>query len=81
MRASRLVAPYPRCLTLFCGAVYEPPDPPGESGARENEHVGRDGVPYFVKTLGCAVCIEVCPWSEPGQGPRLSEQLLARRLR
>ncbi len=38
-------------------------------------------VPYFVKTLGCAICIEVCPWSEPGRGPVLSEQLLARRSR
>jgi epoxyqueuosine reductase QueG len=36
-------------------------------------------VPYFVKTYGCANCIEVCPWSEPGRGPALSEQLLARR--
>ncbi len=23
-------------------------------------------VPYFTKTFGCAICIEVCPWSEPG---------------
>ena len=36
-------------------------------------------IPYFVKTYGCAICIEVCPWSEPGRGPALSEQLLARR--
>jgi epoxyqueuosine reductase QueG len=36
-------------------------------------------VPYFSVTEGCAICIEVCPWSEPGQGPRLSELLLARR--
>jgi epoxyqueuosine reductase len=36
-------------------------------------------VPYFVKTFGCAICIEVCPWSEPGRGPRLSERLLRRR--
>jgi epoxyqueuosine reductase len=36
-------------------------------------------VPYFVKTLGCAICIEVCPWSEPGRGPSLSEALLRRR--
>lgn len=36
-------------------------------------------VPYFVKTYGCAICIEVCPWSEPGRGPALSEQLLAKR--
>ena len=36
-------------------------------------------IPYFVKTLGCAICIEVCPWSEPGRGPGLSEQILRRR--
>lgn len=36
-------------------------------------------VPYFVKTLGCSICIEVCPWSEPGRGPKLSQRLLARR--
>ena len=36
-------------------------------------------VPYFVKTFGCAICIEVCPWSDPGRGPSLSERLLARR--
>ncbi|MCZ6915158.1 MAG: 4Fe-4S dicluster domain-containing protein [Gemmatimonadetes bacterium] len=36
-------------------------------------------LPYFVKTLGCAICIEVCPWSEPGRGPELSQRLLARR--
>ena len=36
-------------------------------------------IPYFVKTLGCAICIEVCPWSEPGRGPGLAEALLRRR--
>ena len=36
-------------------------------------------IPYFVKTYGCAICIEVCPWSEPGRGPRLSTLVLARR--
>ena len=36
-------------------------------------------VPYFVKTYGCAICIEVCPWSEPGRGPALSETLLRKR--
>lgn len=36
-------------------------------------------VPYFAKTFGCAICIEVCPWSEPGRGPRLSDRVL--RLR
>ena len=36
-------------------------------------------IPYFVKTYGCAICIEVCPWSEPGLGFDLTEQLLKRR--
>jgi epoxyqueuosine reductase QueG len=36
-------------------------------------------VPYFVKTVGCAICIEVCPWSETGRGPTLSDRLLRRR--
>ncbi len=34
---------------------------------------------YFAETAGCAICIEVCPWSEPGRGPALSERLLAKR--
>jgi len=36
-------------------------------------------VPYFVKTCGCAICIEVCPWSEPGRGPAISERVLKLR--
>jgi len=36
-------------------------------------------IPYFVKTHGCAICIEVCPWSVPGRGTSLSEKLLAKR--
>jgi len=36
-------------------------------------------IPYFVKTYGCAICIEVCPWSEPGRGEWLSAKLLAAR--
>lgn len=36
-------------------------------------------VPYFSMTEGCAICIEVCPWSEPARGPGLSERLLAAR--
>ncbi len=35
--------------------------------------------PYFTKTWGCGICIEVCPWSEPGQGAGLSAKLLAKR--
>ena len=36
-------------------------------------------IPYFSMTEGCGICIEVCPWSEPGRGPRLSQKLLAKR--
>ncbi|MEQ8698406.1 MAG: reductive dehalogenase domain-containing protein [Bauldia litoralis] len=36
-------------------------------------------IPYFTHTHGCAVCLEVCPWSEPGRGPLLSQKLLAKR--
>ena len=36
-------------------------------------------VMYFVKTLGCGICIEVCPWSRPGRGPTLSATLLRKR--
>ena len=36
-------------------------------------------VPYFVENGGCAICLEVCPWSETGRGPLLSEKLLSRR--
>ena len=36
-------------------------------------------VPYFVKTSGCGICIQVCPWSLPGRGPGLSAKLLAKR--
>ena len=38
-------------------------------------------VPYFSITGGCAICIQVCPFSEDGRGPRLSDQLLKRRQR
>lgn len=34
---------------------------------------------YFTETAGCGICIEVCPWSEAGRGPALSEKLLAKR--
>jgi Pyruvate/2-oxoacid:ferredoxin oxidoreductase delta subunit len=38
-------------------------------------------VPYFAKTHGCAICIEVCPWSEPGQGEAISRRVLELRRR
>ena len=34
---------------------------------------------YFSDHMGCSICIEVCPWSEPGTGPKLSEKMLKRR--
>lgn len=34
---------------------------------------------YFCETSGCGICIEVCPWSEAGRGPWLSERLLRTR--
>lgn len=37
--------------------------------------------PYFTATFGCAICIEVCPWSEPGRGEKLSLSLLAKRAK
>jgi len=36
-------------------------------------------VPYFAENAGCAICIEVCPWSEPGRGFALSKRLLRNR--
>ena len=36
-------------------------------------------VPYFSKTYGCGICIQVCPWSKPGRGPSLSQTLLSKR--
>lgn len=35
--------------------------------------------PYFSITGGCAICIEVCPWSEEGRGELLSQTLLKKR--
>ena len=36
-------------------------------------------IPYFAETRGCGICIEVCPWSEPGKGQALMQDLLAKR--
>lgn len=36
-------------------------------------------VPYFAETRGCGICIEVCPWSEPGKGLDLTQIVLKRR--
>lgn len=37
--------------------------------------------PYFSDNYGCAICLEVCPWSETGRGEELSRRLLASRER
>jgi len=36
---------------------------------------------YFNETFGCGICIAVCPWSIPGRGPRIVEQLHRRMQR
>ena len=35
-------------------------------------------IPFFNEKAGCAICITVCPWSIPGRGPRIIEQLKRR---
>ena len=38
-------------------------------------------IPFFNENYGCAICIAVCPWSIPGRGPRIVEQLARRTTR
>lgn len=38
-------------------------------------------LPYFAETHACGVCIAVCPWSKPGQAPRLADAMQVRRDR
>lgn len=38
-------------------------------------------IPFFNENFGCGICIAVCPWSIPGRGPRIVEQLLRRAQR
>jgi NAD-dependent dihydropyrimidine dehydrogenase PreA subunit len=38
-------------------------------------------IPFFNENAGCAICIAVCPWSIPGKGPRIVEQLRRRARR
>lgn len=35
-------------------------------------------IPFFNEHFGCGICIAVCPWSIPGRGPRIVEQLYRR---
>ena len=38
-------------------------------------------ITFFNENFGCAICIAVCPWSLPGRGPRIVEQLTRRATR
>lgn len=38
-------------------------------------------IPFFNEHFGCGICIAVCPWSIPGRGPRIVEQLMRRKQR
>lgn len=38
-------------------------------------------LPYFNETLGCGICIAVCPWSRPGVAPNLADKMARRRRR
>jgi epoxyqueuosine reductase QueG len=38
-------------------------------------------IPFFNERFGCGICIAVCPWSIPGRGPRIIEQLSRRAER
>ncbi len=38
-------------------------------------------IPFFNENAGCAICIAVCPWSIPGRGERIVEQLARRTAR
>ncbi len=38
-------------------------------------------IPFFNENFGCAICIAVCPWSIPGRGPRIVQQLARRAAR
>ena len=35
-------------------------------------------LPFFNENFGCGICVVVCPWSKPGLGTRIVEQLLRR---
>jgi epoxyqueuosine reductase len=38
-------------------------------------------LPYFNESMGCAICLAVCPFSRPEMGPRLVDKLAKRRER
>lgn len=37
-------------------------------------------MPYFAASYGCGICIAACPWSAPGEAPRLAEIMTRRRV-
>ena len=72
------------CATCRACTRYCPPDAISDNKTLvrgvEKWYVDYDRCAwYFSKTTGCSICVEVCPWSEPGRGPKLSEIVLARR--
>ncbi len=38
-------------------------------------------LPYFAVSYGCGICIAVCPWSRPGNAPRLAASMTRKRAR
>jgi epoxyqueuosine reductase QueG len=63
-----------------------PPDAilPGKVSVRgvEKWYVDFDKcIPFFNENFGCGICIAICPWSTPGRGPRIVEQLIRRSQR
>ena len=38
-------------------------------------------LPYFAVSYGCGICIAVCPWSKPGAGPRLADNMVRKQRR
>ena len=38
-------------------------------------------LPYFNETMGCGICMAVCPWSRPGVADNLVAKMATRRAR
>lgn len=38
-------------------------------------------LPYFAVSYGCGICIAVCPWSSPGEAPRLAANMERKQAR
>lgn len=36
-------------------------------------------IPYFSENYSCAICIEVCPWSEAGRGITIMDKMMVKR--